>query len=78
MEELGYSFEYRVLNAVDYGIPQKRERVYMVCFRNDIDYTTFRFPKPFKLTKHVEDFLLDDESIVKHLYVNRSRKEEAY
>ena len=71
MEELGYSFEYRVLNAVDYGIPQKRERVYMVCFRNDIDYTTFRFPKPFKLTKHVEDFLLDDKSIVKHLYVNR-------
>lgn len=36
MEELGYTFNQRVLNSVDYGIPQKRERVYMVCFRNDM------------------------------------------
>ena len=71
MEELGYTFDYRVLNAVDYGIPQKRERVYMVCFRNDIDKTNFMFPKPFELTKHVEDFLLEDESLVQHLYVER-------
>ena len=71
MEELGYTFDYKVLNAVDYGIPQKRERVYMVCFRNDIDSSEFSFPKPFKLMKHVEDFLLDDEDMVKHLYVQR-------
>ena len=36
MEQLGYSFFYQVLNAKDYGIPQKRERVYMVCFRKDM------------------------------------------
>lgn len=71
MHELGYSFDYKVLNAVNYGIPQKRERVYMVCFRNDLDYTSFAFPKPFKLTKHVEDFLLEDEKLVEHLYVKR-------
>ena len=71
MEELGYTFDYKVLNAVDYGVPQKRERVYMVCFRNDIDSSEFSFPKPFKLMKHVEDFLLDDEEMVKHLYVQR-------
>jgi len=71
MNELGYSFEYAVLNATDYGIPQKRERVYMVCFRNDIDRGYFEFPHPFKLTKHVEDFLLDDEENVKHLYIER-------
>ena len=47
MRELGYSFHYAVLNAVDYGVPQKRERVYMVCFRNDIDDSRFAFPKPF-------------------------------
>lgn len=72
MEELGYSFYYRVLNAVDYGIPQKRERIYMVCFRNDIDNGYYNFPKPFALERHVEDFLLDDESMVEKLYVNRS------
>lgn len=71
MRELGYTFEYRVLNAVNYGIPQKRERVYMVCFRNDIDGSYFSFPKPFKLTRHVEDFLLDDENVVKNLYIHR-------
>ena len=71
MEELGYTFDYKVLNAVDYGIPQKRERVYMVCFRNDIDNTSFRFPKPFRLTRYVKDFLLEDEDMVKHLYINR-------
>lgn len=70
MRELGYSFHYAILNAVDYGVPQKRERVYMVCFRNDIDDFYFRFPLPFKLTKHVEDFLLDEDT-TKHLVINR-------
>lgn len=71
MEELGYSFNQRVLSAVDYGIPQKRERIYMVCFRNDLNIPEFSFPAPFKLTRHVEDFLLDDEKMVEKLYVNR-------
>lgn len=71
MNELGYSFHYDVLNAVDYGIPQKRERIYMVCFRDDINDKYFSFPKPFKLTRHVEDFLLDD-FFTKDLIVNRS------
>lgn len=71
MRNLGYSFDYRILNAVNYGIPQKRERVYMVCFRNDINHSDFSFPKPFKLKRHVEDFLLTDETMVQELYVNR-------
>ena len=71
MNELGYSFHYDVLNAVDYGIPQKRERIFMVCFRDDINDKYFSFPKPFKLTRHVEDFLLDD-FFTKDLIVNRS------
>ncbi len=61
MRELGYSFHYAVLNAVDYGIPQKRERVYMVCFREDINDHGFVYPAPFPLTRHVVDFLLDDD-----------------
>lgn len=72
MVELGYQFHQKVLNAVDFGTPQKRERIYMVCFRKDICITDFSFPKPFKLTKHVEDFLLRDERQVGHLYVQRA------
>lgn len=71
MQELGYCFFQRVLNSVNYGVPQKRERIYMVCFRNDLNIASFSYPKPFKLTRHVEDFLLDDESLVEHLYVVR-------
>lgn len=71
MEELGYTFDYAVLNAVDYGIPQKRERVYMVCFRYDVIQSSFCFPRPFELKKHVEDFLLKDENLVKDLYIKR-------
>ncbi len=71
MEELGYTFHQKVLNSADYGIPQKRERIYMVCFRNDLDIKEFNFPKPFTLQKHVEDFLLRDESLVEHLYIQR-------
>lgn len=71
MEELGYIFYQKVLNAVDYGVPQKRERIYMVCFKNDLNFGEFKYPKSFKLTKHVEDYLLDDESLLDGLYVDR-------
>lgn len=71
MEELGYTFNQKVLNAVDYGVPQKRERIYMVCFRNDLIIQKFNYPKSFELTRHVEDFLLKDESMVSSLYVER-------
>lgn len=70
MNELGYSFYSDVLNSVHYGIPQKRERIYMVCFRNDLDVKTFQFPKPFKLTHFLEDFLLEDDE-VEHLIKHR-------
>ena len=71
MTELGYTFNYKVLNATDYGIPQKRERIYMVCFRNDLNINEFSFPKTFSLQKHVEDFLLYDEKLISSLFVYR-------
>lgn len=60
MEGLGYSFYSQVLSATDYGIPTKRERIYMVCFRGDVDSSLFSFPKPFELVKHIEDFILTE------------------
>jgi DNA (cytosine-5)-methyltransferase 1 len=72
MIELGYTFNYKVLNALDYGIPQKRERIYMVCFRNDLNINRFHYPNPIPLKKHVEDFLLPkDNPEIEKLYVNR-------
>lgn len=71
MEELGYNFYQKVLNAKDYGIPQNRERIYMVCFRKDLNIKKFEFPRPFVLERYVEDFLINDESSVEHLYIQR-------
>lgn len=71
MEELGYTFYQKVLNSVNYGMPTKRERIYMVCFRNELNVNNYKFPKGFELTRHVEDFLLENEDMVKDLYVDR-------
>lgn len=71
MEGLGYSFDQKVLSALDYGIPQRRERVYMVCFRKDLGKIDFEFPKPFPLTRHVEDFLLKESEETASLYDDR-------
>lgn len=63
LDELGYDVFYKVLNSVDYGMPQKRERIYIVCFRKDLNITNFEFPKPFPLERHVEDFVEENSTV---------------
>ena len=59
--ELGYKYSHAVLNAKDYGIPQNRERIFVVGFRNDIaPHVEFAFPDPIPLNKKMKDFLLDN------------------
>lgn len=59
--ELGYNFSWKVLNAKDYGIPQNRERLFVVGFRNDLKLTSsFLFPEPIELIKKMKDFLMDN------------------
>lgn len=70
MEELNYDFYFKVLNACDFGIPQKRERIYIVCFRKDLNIKDFQFPRPFTLNKCIEDILLSDEE-TNHLICDR-------
>ena len=55
LESLGYSNFWQVLNAKDYGIPQNRERVFVVSILgNDEQY---KFPNTFELTKKLSDVL---------------------
>ena len=57
--ELGYAFSWDVLNAKNYGIPQNRERLFVVGIRNDILLNEqFVFPEPIPLTKTMKDFLI--------------------
>lgn len=44
-EEIGYKVFYKVLNSKDFGVPQNRERIYIVCFREDISPSEFEFPE---------------------------------
>ena len=57
LEKAGYHNYWQVLNAKDYGIPQNRERVFIVSIRKDIDHYMFEFPKPYSLEKRLKDFL---------------------
>lgn len=57
LEKAGYHNYWKVLNAKDYGIPQNRERVFIVSIRKDIDHNMFEFPKPYSLEKRLKDFL---------------------
>ncbi|MDD3443272.1 MAG: DNA cytosine methyltransferase [Sulfurimonas denitrificans] len=57
LKELGYSVEYQILNAKDYGVPQNRERIYIVGFLdNEVE---FEFPKPIEKYVKVGDILED-------------------
>lgn len=57
LESMGYHCYYKVLNAKDYGVPQNRERCFMVSILGDYFYD---FPKPIKLEHRLKD-LLEDE-----------------
>lgn len=54
----GYYIKWKVLNAKDYGnIPQNRERIYIVGFRDKADYNNFVFPDKIKRTKTLKDVI---------------------
>ncbi len=57
LEQLGYTVHSKVLNSKDFGVPQNRERIYIVAFRNDINSSSFNFPEPTDSTKKIRDIL---------------------
>lgn len=56
----GYNNYYAVLNAKDYGIPQNRERVFIISIHKSVDNNKFVFPKPIKTDKKLENLLESD------------------
>lgn len=61
--DLDYTWKQTVLNAKDFGIPQNRERIFVVGFRNDLKLKKeFEFPTPVELDKKLQDFLVDNVS----------------
>jgi len=71
LDEIGYDAYYKVLVASYYGVPQARERIYIVGFRKDLGINYFYFPKPPYKRIYLKDILEDDKSTEEHI-VNRT------
>lgn len=75
LKDLGYNVQYAVLNALDYGLPQKRERVIIVGHRDPI---FFSFPSPIRPFKPLSE-ILEKNVDPKHnasSYILKKRKEK--
>ena len=65
----GYHVKYKVLNACEYGnIPQNRERIYVVCFKDIKAYEKFEFPHAIPLDTSINDLLEDETNIDKKYF----------
>jgi len=66
LEEIGYKVYSKVLNSKDYGVPQNRERIYIIAFLNhEVD---FKFPKAMELDKSIHHCL--EKNVEKKYYYN--------
>lgn len=80
-ESLGYTVFSKVLNSKDYGVPQNRERIYIVAFRNDIAPAEFEFPTATDDTKRIKDIIEEKPVPAKYylsdVYVETLRRHKA-
>lgn len=72
MDRIGYNNFYQILNAKDYGVPQNRERIFVVSIRKDLN-KDFEFPKGFDNGIRLKD-ILEDEVDAKY-YINTEKAE---
>lgn len=71
LAEVGYNNYWKVLNAKDYGVPQNRERVFIISIRKDIDTGAFTFPEKQELKLRVKDVL--EPVVDEKFYINSDR-----
>lgn len=73
LKELGYTVYYKVFNSLDFGVPQKRERIYIVGFKDPIH---FKFPKPFGYYRPLIEILQTDEEIPQSYFLSEQLKQK--
>ena len=67
LNSLGYYSNWEVLNAKDYGIPQNRERIFVVSSLENMHY---KFPKPVELKPKMKDLLEEEEKVDDKYYLS--------
>ena len=71
LEDLGYHIKFQVLNSMDYGnVPQNRERIYIVGFKNRLHADNFKFPEKIPLNQNIRS-VLSKEIPEKYYYNNK-------
>lgn len=65
-EQIDYTVYSQILNSKDFGVPQNRERIYIVAFRNDIDSSNFEFPIGDDSDTCIKDIMEKKEVSVKY------------
>ena len=58
-KSLGYFYKFKILNSKDYGIPQNRNRLFVVGFKNKKYFNKFEFPQEIKLKSTLQDYLIE-------------------
>ena len=81
-ESIGYRFFYKILNSKDFGVPQTRERIYMVAFREDyaLDGYEFQFPQPTNekvSLNDIREYNVSAKYFLSDVYVETLRRHRA-
>ena len=80
-KQIGYEVFPQILNSKDFGVPQNRERIYIVCFREDLNIKRFDFPEPTDSTKCIDDIVEENPVSVKYylsdVYLDTLKKHRA-
>lgn len=70
LDDLGYWVDYRVLNALDFGLPQKRERILIVGFLQGTQ-GDFKWPRTHSVVPSLEKFLENDEDVPAEYFASK-------
>jgi len=71
LHEYGYNTYWKVLNAKNYGIPQNRERVYLIIIKKELDNGKFKFPKGFDNGIRLKDIL--EKEVDEKYYISQDK-----
>jgi len=71
LDDAGYNNYWKVLNAKDFGVPQNRERIFIISIRKDVDNKTFEFPEEFDNGIRLKDIL--ENEVDEKYYISQEK-----